>query len=1445
MPPTGTSPRAESARRRGLLRVNLCLTALVLVATALAGPKAGTAAKKARITRPTLYIVGYSHLDTEWCWSYPQVIREFIPNTLHDNFELFEKYPGYVFNWTGSNRYRFMKEYYPADYARLKHYISTGQWFPAGSSIEEGDVNAPSGESLIRQVMYGNEFFRKEFGIASDEFMLPDCFGFPASLPTVLAHCGIKGFSTQKLTWGSAVGIPFNVGVWKGTDGESVVAALNPGSYGASINTNPSTDTYWVDRVERDAARDGVPADYRYYGTGDRGGAPDERSVKEVEAGLHSDGPLHISAGRADQMFNDLSPDQVAQLPVYKGDLELTQHSAGSLTSEAEMKRWNRENEVLGDETERASVAADLLGSLPYDKDRITDAWLRFLPGQFHDLMAGTALPVAYNYTWNDEVIAMNEFTDVMRSAVGGVSRGLDTRVKGVPLVVYNPLSIARQDVVEADVTMKSPDFVAVRVVDPSGRMVPSQVEQRSGDHVKLLFLASLPSVGFKTYAVQPTRLPIAPSGDLKVSRDHLENKRYRVSIDGNADVSSIFDKSIHKELLSGPARLAYQHENPNDYPAWNMDWKDQKLPPQAYVSGPSRVRIVENGPVRVALQITRHFEGSTFVQTVRLSAGQTGDRVEFATRIDWRGKETALKAVFPLTASNPVATYNWGPGTVERRTDGPKLYEMASHQWFDLTDLSGDYGTSVLDDTKQGSDKPDDHTLRLTLLYTPGTAGGYQHQGTQDWGRHEMLYSLLGHAGNWRVGNTQWEADRMNQPLRAFQTVPHPGPLGRSWSLLSVSSPNVSVGALKMAEDGNEIVLRLNELLGQKAPGTVVSFAAPIASAREVDGQERPLGPAKVVNGKLLVDMDGYHPRAFAIRLAKRSNELSAPVSKVVRLPFNASVMSTGIKKADGNFDGHGRSIPGELLPRSIVSDGVTFRFGAPGGNNAVVCQGQTVAVPAGTDRTLYVVGSSAGGDTEAVFGVGSHQVPVKVQAWNGFIGQWDNRLWGGQVPELTYDWHNPLVGLQPGFIKRAPVVWYADHRRLADGSDDIYKFCYLFRYAIPIPNKVSSIVLPRNDKVRILAATVSENRNDATTPTQPLYDVLDRTGTAGPTISPAGGSYNDSVEATIGNSFYWSPTDTLHYTVDGTEPGPESPKYTGPISIRSTETLKVVEIDDHGHTSPVTTARFDVNDTTAPSVVTAKALAGASDLTVKLSEQVQRADAENPADYKLTPAETVTSAKLADDGRTVTLSVQEPFKADATYDIQVDGVRDLSPNANPSKAGLPVTVMSPVVSIEAPKSGLLQRDASLPTKAGAPWTINFFTRMDSTPQNLSVIAGFGDGMDNGGAERFMIADHGHIYFWGSGIDIDSHVPYDLNTWQMVTATYDGTTVRLFKNGQEIAHEAATFSDAAGAVLVSPTSPWDYGHLFKGQVRGLTVWSEALSPLEVAALYKLDSVDK
>ncbi len=1163
---------------------------------------------------PTLYVVGYAHLDTEWRWEYPQVIDQYIRSTMEDNFRLFEKYPHYVFNFSGANRYRFMKEYFPEDYARVKKYVDEGKWFPAGSSVEEGDVNAPSAEAIIRQILYGNDWFRKEFGKASAEYMLPDCFGFPSSLPTILAHSGVKGFSTQKLTWGSSAagggpeslektpeGTPFNVGVWVGPDGESVMAGINPGSYAGGIETDLSAplppaapdpaiaDTQtkmadvqhklaqaqqngqpadpkdlqelrslrekrdalldaqrlndqrrfqgdWAARVQNNGKVTGVHTDYHYFGTGDIGGSPDEDSVKRLEAivtkGSASlpppgqffsrrqphpewpavkvgDGPVHVVSATADQMFLDITPNQEARLPRYTGEMELTNHSAGSLTSQAYQKRWIRQNELLANAAEESSIAAAWLGARPYPIARLNDAWTLVMGSHFHDLAAGTATPRSYEFAWNDDVIAMNQFSDVLTDATQGVAAALNTSTPGAPIVVFNPLNIEREDVVGANVDLPSGAPKTVRVTSPDGKEVPAQISDG-----KVIFLAKMPSVGYAVYDVRPGAGPSQSESHLKVSEHSLENDYYRIQINDDGDVASIFDKKANKEMLAGPARLAISYDNPQQWPAWNMDWEQEQAAPKAFVAGPAKIRIVENGPARVAVEVSRETAGSRFVQTIRLSAGDAGKRVEFGNVIDWNTRESNLKATFPLAASNETATYNWDIGTIQRPTAEPKKFEVPSHQWIDLTDMTGKFGATILTDCKNGSDKPNDHTIRLTLIRTPGVRGGYPDQATQDLGHHEFVYGFAGHSGSWSDAQTDWQAQRLNAPLMAFETAKHEGTLGRSFSLLKVSNPRIRVLAVKKAEQSDEVVVRLVELDGKPQADVRLSFAAPVTAAREVNGQEQPVGPATVTAGALVTSFSAYQPRTFAVRLGAPTAKVAGVRSAPVSLSYDVAAASHAGQRSETGFDGKGNSLPAEMLPAEIAFNDVRFKLAdaKTGSPNAVTAKGQSIDLPAGRFNRVYLLAASADGDQKATFDVGGKQAELDIQDWGGFIGQWDDRQWSGSSLDVDHAKYGDMTGLKQGYIKRADLAWYCDHHHDADGKNMTYRYSYLFGYAIDLPPGTKTIKLPQNDKIRILAISVAEDGPNAK-PAQPLYDVI-----PSPNAQPGGTNYSGSLpEATI----------------------------------------------------------------------------------------------------------------------------------------------------------------------------------------------------------------------------------------------------------------------------------------------------------------------------------------
>ena len=370
--------------------------------------------------------------------------------------------------------------------------------------MDEGDVLIPSAESIIRQILYGNDFFRTEFGKESDDYMLPDCFGFPAYFPTVLSHCGIKGFSTQKLTWRSAVGVPFNVGVWEGPDGSSIIAALNPGEYIGHVNDRLDLDDYWVNRVEENGEKYGVFADYHYYGVGDMGGAPREQDVANAIKSLNNpDGKIKVILASSQQMYDDVNEIQKKNLPRYKGDLLLIKHSAGVLTSQAYMKRWNNKNELLGRFCRACGRCAQWLGGAEYPQEKLNRSWMRVLQNQFHDILPGTCIPKAYEYSWNDEIIALNGFAAVLTDSAGAVSRALDTRAKGKAVMVYNPLAIEREDVVEAQIDFGQ-KISAVQVIGPDGNEVPSQILAAERNSVKVLFLAKMPPVGFAVFDIRP-----------------------------------------------------------------------------------------------------------------------------------------------------------------------------------------------------------------------------------------------------------------------------------------------------------------------------------------------------------------------------------------------------------------------------------------------------------------------------------------------------------------------------------------------------------------------------------------------------------------------------------------------------------------------------------------------------------------------------------------------------------------------------------------------------------------------------------------------------------------------------------------------------------------------------------------------------------------------------
>jgi alpha-mannosidase len=316
-------------------------------------------------------------------------------------------------------------------------------------------------------------------------------------------------------------------------------------------------------------------------------------------------------------------------------------------------------------------------------------------------------------------------------------------------------------------------------------------------------------------------------------------------------------------------------------------------------------------------------------------------------------------------------------------------------------------------------------------------------------------------------------------------------GTLGKEFSLLKVSTPRIRVLALKKAELGDEIIVRLVELDGKPQLNVRISFGTPVSAAREVNGQEQAVGAATVNGGALVTSFSAYQPRTFAVKLAAAPIRVAAVHSVPVTLRYDLATASNDGTKPQGGFDGKGNALPAEMLPAQIRFNDVQFQLasGETGVPNAVVAKGQTIDLPAGLYNRVYVLAASADGDQKSTFKVGNTAVNLNVEDWGGFIGQWDDRQWTSK--DTSHDDYGQMTGIKPGYIKRADLAWYCSHHHNAAGDNVPYRYSYLFAYSIAVPAGTKTITLPDNDRIRILAMSVA-NENPAVKPAQPLYDVL-----------------------------------------------------------------------------------------------------------------------------------------------------------------------------------------------------------------------------------------------------------------------------------------------------------------------------------------------------------------
>jgi len=751
----------------------------------------------------TVSVVGHAHLDTAWLWPLRETIRK-CARTFSTVLALMERYPEYRFAVSQAQHLAWMRDHYPALWERMKVRIAEGRVEPTGSMWVEADCNIPSGESLVRQIVYGKRFYMEEFGIETNDVWLPDVFGYSAALPQIMQKSGVRWFLTQKLSWNQYNVLPHHSFLWEGIDGSRVFTHFPPAdTYSGNMGVR---ELRWG--VENFKDHDRATRSLYLFGWGDGGGGPTSEMIESARRLAHVDGMPRLEMQGPRQFFTEAESD-IHDPAVWAGELYLELHR-GTYTSQAATKLGNRRAEFA---LREAELWSSLVPGPHYPGRALEDLWKTLLLHQFHDIIPGSGIHWIYDDTARDHAHVLNAAELLTEDALARHLRAVDSSGKDHPVVVFNALSHPRTELVTVD----APDHVTA-ALSTSGQAGPVQRDAEG----LAMFEATVPPCGYRVYdlvSADRATADLATATGASAGPGHLENEHLRIELDEQGLLSSIFDKSAARQVLAPGCRgnrFQLHPDYPNFFDAWDIDRFsfDQVVELDAVES----VDVVEQGPLQAGIRVVRRFGDSHIVQVIRLAARSR--YLDFATEVNWQETNRLLKVAFPVDVRSLRATYEIQYGHVERPTHSNTSWDVArfevcAHKWADLSEPG--YGVALLNDSKYGYDITG-NVIRLSLLRAPTWPDP-----VADRGRHRFTYRLLPHAGDLRDAGVVDAGYDLNVPLRVLPASPHPGPMGDVASMLSVDAPNVVVEVAKRADDDPDVlVVRMYEAWGPRGPGTV-----------------------------------------------------------------------------------------------------------------------------------------------------------------------------------------------------------------------------------------------------------------------------------------------------------------------------------------------------------------------------------------------------------------------------------------------------------------------------------------------------------------------------------------------------------------------------------------------------------------------------------------------
>jgi len=720
----------------------------------------------------TLNCIGHTHIDVAWLWTVAQT-REKAQRSFSTVLNLMRRYDDYKFMSSQPQLYQHVKENDPGMYEEIKERIKEGRWEAEGAMWLEADTNLISGESLVRQIMYGKRFMKEEFGVDNKILWLPDVFGYSGALPQILRKTGVTQFFTTKMSWNETNKLPHDMFEWEGIDGSRVFANLINRYV---LNLMPQkAKMMWDSFKDKDISNEALVT----FGFGDGGGGTTFEMMenhRRLQHGIPGMPKTVIKKGgehfnKAEKDFYENTPEYTR--PRWVGEMYLEMHR-GTYTSMAKNKKNNRKSELLYQEAETTALMDMLLCGGKYPTEVFKKHHITMLLNQFHDVIPGSSIKEVYDVTDSEYAQILKDGREITDNALSAVKLNLKT-VGGV--FVYNPTPFVITDYVEAD--------------------------------GKTYYAENVPSHGWKVIDA------VEAKNKVWVSDKIIENDVIKVTFNDKYHLVSVYDKELSREVLAEGAqanRFEVYEDYPREYDAWEItEYYKQKM---WLADDVSSVELLENG-----LRITRKYCKSEICQDILLKPGSK--RVDFVTKINWQEDHVLLKASFPVDIRNVNATFDIQFGNIQRPNhkntswDAAK-FEVCAHKWADLSEK--DYGVSIINDCKYGY-SIEDNIMKISLL----KAATYPNP-EADRGINEFTYCLYPHEGNLENSDTVKQGYLVNMPLEASLVKTNDGSLEDNYSFVSSDNESVVVETVKKAEDDDSVVVRMFETFNSKAEATLTA---------------------------------------------------------------------------------------------------------------------------------------------------------------------------------------------------------------------------------------------------------------------------------------------------------------------------------------------------------------------------------------------------------------------------------------------------------------------------------------------------------------------------------------------------------------------------------------------------------------------------------------------